>query len=115
MTFEEYQELSDDEKVFARLNSLAQVAHARGIQILSPEREEQRAKREEAMRELQVVARKHGLSIEEIIGGPVSRSTGMTDTFYRHPDDPNKTWSGRGRQPAWVKQMVRENKGVKSR
>lgn len=29
---------------------------------------------------------------------------------YRHPENPSKTWSGRGRQPGWYKDAIESGK-----
>lgn len=31
---------------------------------------------------------------------------------YRHPTDPELTWSGRGRKPAWVQQWIESGKSI---
>lgn len=76
---------------------------------------------------------KLGLSDDEIVdlfrktARPTSKSTGKprsstkkapkkTPTIpvatYQHPEDPNITWSGRGRKPGWILEWVESGKPV---
>ena len=61
-------------------------------------------KRDQAFREMQAVAEKHGLSLKDLVG----RTSGRTaqPSKYRHPENPALTWSGRGRQPDWFKEAL---------
>lgn len=69
-----------------------------------------RRKHEErqAREELKEVAAKYGFTLNELVGGtpakPKSRSVDKPQEKFRHPDDPTKTWTGRGRKPKWVKE-----------
>jgi len=41
------------------------------------------------------------------MGGKKTRkSPGPVGAKYRHPEKPEITWSGRGRQPAWLKDVI---------
>ena len=53
---------------------------------------------------MEKVAQKFGVSVKDLI----QPGTGKTPrpVKFRHPDDPDLTWSGRGRQPAWFKEAV---------
>ncbi|MGD8429265.1 MAG: H-NS histone family protein [Ectothiorhodospiraceae bacterium] len=59
-----------------------------------------------ARRELQRVAEKYGFTLAELMGGQSDASgrPGGPTVRFRHPDDPSKTWSGRGRKPGWIKE-----------
>ena len=70
--------------------------------------------RTEALKDLQAVAKKHGLSVEEIIGKKGKARKAAAPAKYRNPDDPAQTWSGRGRQPAWYKTALAKGKAPKS-
>ena len=68
-------------------------------------------RRKEALIEMQEVARKHGLELSEIVkagkkGAPVAAPK------YRHPENPELTWAGRGRQPRWVKEALNEGRNL---
>lgn len=69
----------------------------------------QKRVRSEAMKEMQAVAKKHGISIDEVLGGSKTRKT-KAPAKYRNPNDPQQQWSGRGRQPAWFKAAVASGK-----
>lgn len=58
-----------------------------------------------AQQELKSVAEKYGFSLNELVSGqPVRTARGGGGTArFQHPEDPSKTWSGRGRKPSWIK------------
>lgn len=63
------------------------------------------------------IARNAGLSEKQLraIKGPktpAQGSVGNAQVKYRHPDDPSQQWSGRGRQPAWVKAWIASGKSI---
>lgn len=77
------------------------------------------AERDEAIRrlasskEFKAVAktiRTLGLTSAQIIRlfseKPASKTVKRVEPKYRHPDDPKLLWSGRGRQPKWVAELV---------
>ena len=71
-------------------------------------------KKDEALKEIQAVAKKHGLSIDEIVTGkPKARKT-KAAAKYRNPENPSQEWSGRGRQPAWFKAAIAAGKKPES-
>ena len=70
----------------------------------------QKRKRGEAMKEIQAVAKKHGLSVDEIVGGKAKGKRAKTPAKYRNPGNPDQEWSGRGRQPAWFKAAIASGK-----
>jgi len=66
--------------------------------------------RAEAMKELKAVAAKHGMSVDEIVGGKKKKAKSKVPPKYRNPGNPSETWSGRGRQPAWYKEAIAKGK-----
>ncbi|HGM5940399.1 TPA: H-NS histone family protein [Stenotrophomonas maltophilia] len=65
----------------------------------------------------------HGYTIEELYGvpnaaapskskktnvrkSPLAHKLGKVAPKYRNPANPNETWTGRGRQPKWMAQLV---------
>ncbi|WP_242912774.1 H-NS family nucleoid-associated regulatory protein [Stenotrophomonas maltophilia] len=65
----------------------------------------------------------HGYTIKELYGvpdaaapskskktnvrrSPSARKLGKVAPKYRNPANPNETWTGRGRQPKWMAQLV---------
>lgn len=69
------------------------------------QRRKQEAK--QAQQELKEVAEKYGFSLSELVPSSAAkgtRSNSKGTVRFRHPQDPSKTWSGRGRKPVWVKE-----------
>ena len=71
-----------------------------------------------ATQELQVaaqrIAKKHGLTVSEVLGRKRKQRASPVPAKYRNPDDPGQTWSGRGRQPAWFREAIDEGKSAES-
>ena len=67
-----------------------------------------------ALKDLQAVAKKHGLSVDEIIGKKGKGKKAAAPAKYQNPADPSQTWSGRGRQPVWYKEALAKGKTSKS-
>jgi DNA-binding protein H-NS len=55
----------------------------------------------EARRRIEQIALEAGMTLDALLAKP-SRSRAPTP-LYVNPDDATQTWTGRGRQPAWVK------------
>lgn len=70
--------------------------------------------RSAALKDIQAVAKKHGLTVEDIVGKKGKARKPAAPAKYRNPADPNQTWSGRGRQPAWFKSAIGKGKTAKS-
>lgn len=91
------------------------------------EKKESRNKKE-ALAKLTQVARSSGFELHELIGEKPakeakvptvatrkpatkkSKKRGKVAPKYRNPENQSETWTGRGRQPIWVRQLV-ENGG----
>jgi DNA-binding protein H-NS len=60
------------------------------------------------------IARGAGISVDELLSGKVPKESksGSIAVKYRHPDEPTHQWSGRGRQPAWVKDWIASGKSL---
>ena len=56
------------------------------------------------------MAREKGFNLDEVVGRSVKRSA--VDVKYRDPDNPENTWTGRGRMPRWMSALVKK-RGVK--
>lgn len=67
----------------------------------------------EARKAAEDAARKHGFSLQDIVGGKSrgkAAGKGGAAPKYRNPADASQTWSGRGRQPAWFKDAIAAGK-----
>lgn len=62
-------------------------------------------KKKAALAELEAKAAELGFSLNDLTGGS-GRTRKVNPPKYRHPEDPTQTWSGRGRQPEWFKELV---------
>ena len=74
----------------------------------------QKRKRSEAMKEIQAVAKRHGLSMDDIVGGKSKAKKSKAPAKYRNPSNPDQEWTGRGRQPAWFKSALAAGKKPES-
>ncbi len=56
------------------------------------------------------MAAQHGYSVNEVIGSAPAKKKGAAGGAlppkYRDPDNPDNTWSGRGRKPGWLNQRL---------
>jgi DNA-binding protein H-NS len=58
-----------------------------------------------ARQEIKDIAVKYGLSIADLVTGSTTQPARSGDRLvYRHPQYPDKSWSGRGRRPNWIKE-----------
>ncbi|MEO1774018.1 MAG: H-NS histone family protein [Pseudomonadota bacterium] len=68
----------------------------------------EKRKRNEALAAVAAAAKEHGFDLADLLGDEKT-SKGRKQPLppkYQHPEDPSKTWSGRGRQPEWVKESL---------
>lgn len=70
----------------------------------------EKRKRKEALAAAQRAAQEHGFSLEEILGKKTSGPKSAPK--YANPTDASQTWTGRGRQPAWVKEAMAAGKSL---
>jgi DNA-binding protein H-NS len=64
-------------------------------------------KKAEALMALEEHARSLGFSLTELTGATARRQrAGSGVAKYRHPENPDITWSGLGRKPAWFSAAV---------
>lgn len=66
----------------------------------------------EARAELEAVARKHGFKLADFMGGKAPKGGSINPAKYRNPNNPSQTWTGRGRQPNWVKDLLAAGKSL---
>lgn len=74
---------------------------------------EERRKRE-ARAAAEQAAREHGFSLSDLTAdkpGRGARKPAGTPR-YANPADPSQTWTGRGRRPGWVQQMLADGKDL---
>lgn len=69
--------------------------------------------RKEALEAAEKAAREMGFSLSELTGAKLTKGRKPAAAAkYRHPENPELTWSGRGRRPAWITEAVNEGKSI---
>ena len=70
-------------------------------------------RRQEAISAAEQVAKEHGFKLAELVGGRRAGKAKGTDegssapqAAYVNPDNPEQSWSGRGRRPGWVRDAL---------
>jgi DNA-binding protein H-NS len=75
----------------------------------------EKKRRTDALAAVRAVAKEHGFSLEELMGAkPATKAGPKGVAKYANPADPSQTWSGRGRQPAWVKSALAAGTSLES-
>jgi DNA-binding protein H-NS len=68
---------------------------------------------QKAREQIQAIAQSVGMSLKDLIATSGRGSKGASVAVrYRHPEDGNQQWTGRGRQPKWVKEWVEGGKSI---
>lgn len=65
-----------------------------------------------AREQIMAIAQSVGLPLKELIASGVRAKTGSVAVRYRNPGDATQQWTGRGRQPKWVKEWVDSGKSL---
>lgn len=58
------------------------------------------------------IARNAGLTEKQVLAIKAPATPGAAAVRYTNPDDPAQQWSGRGRQPVWVKAWIAAGKSL---
>jgi DNA-binding protein H-NS len=72
----------------------------------------------EARKAAEEAVRALGFSLDQVVGGgaaPKSRGRKAAKTGeakYHNPANPSQTWTGRGRQPGWIKDGLKAGKSM---
>ncbi|QJE00614.1 H-NS histone family protein [Massilia forsythiae] len=66
---------------------------------------------QKAREQILAIAQSVGVPLKDLMsatgrGGAKAATQGSVAVRYRHPDDNSQQWTGRGRQPKWVKEWV---------
>jgi DNA-binding protein H-NS len=67
----------------------------------------EKRRKKEALAAAQKAAQEHGFSLDEILAAK-GGAKGLPK--YANPASPDQTWTGRGRQPGWVKEALSQGK-----
>jgi len=60
------------------------------------------------LNEMKALAKERGFDFSELVGGKAVKA--KAPAKYRNPNNHNQTWSGKGRQPNWVKDTLNAGK-----
>ena len=63
-------------------------------------------RKQDARAAAEAKAREMGFSLSELVDGSAKKGKTPKPPKYRHPENPSLTWSGRGRQPDWIKEAL---------
>lgn len=82
--------------------------------VIADARERIEEKREEAVAraraDIERIAASTGYSVEDLLGMGKSRTRVSTRKVvadkYRNPRDPSQSWSGRGKRPRWLQELL---------
>jgi len=70
-------------------------------------------KRKDALAALEESARQHGFSLSELmVAATATRKRKPAQAKYGNPDNPDETWTGRGRKPRWVEAALKSGKSI---
>ncbi|MDO9139036.1 MAG: H-NS histone family protein, partial [Methylobacter sp.] len=70
-------------------------------------RNKQASKHKEVIAQIKDLAASIGATVDIHEGNKkLTRKGGEVAIKYRHPDDPNKTWKGRGMMPKWLQELL---------
>lgn len=72
------------------------------LEISSREAEE----KNKAKKQIMELAKSYGLSIEDILSGKNPNKSKPVADKYWHPENKTLRWSGRGRKPVWMQELL---------
>ena len=67
-------------------------------------------RRAEARAAAEKAAREHGFSLDDVIGADKKKKS--SPAKFRNIADPRMTWTGRGRQPKWIKEALEKGQSL---
>jgi len=62
--------------------------------------------RVEARKAAEKAAAEYGFSLDEVSGGAKKGKAAKASAKYANPEDPSQTWTGKGRQPNWFRDLI---------
>lgn len=73
-----------------------------------------KTQRADALAAAEAAAKAHGFSLADLTGKAKKSSKAAAPAKYANPENPAVTWSGRGRQPGWIKDALKKNKSLEA-
>lgn len=68
-------------------------------------------KKQEALAAVEAKAVELGFTLKSLVGSGSAKAS-KAPPKYAHPENPTLTWSGRGRQPGWIKEGLSSGKSL---
>lgn len=79
------------------------------------------AEKETVLQQVIALAATHGFKLEELLGEKAAPTAGKKKGVrkparikYRHPQQTELTWTGRGRKPGWVAEWLGAGNGIEA-
>jgi len=72
-------------------------------QLIVAIEERKLAEKTEVMEKIQALVSESGFSMDEVLSNKVKKKAVIK---YRHPDNAEYTWTGRGRKPKWLQSLL---------
>ena len=73
----------------------------------------EKRKKAEALAALEEAARAAGFSLKELLSDErLAKGKTKAAPKYANPADPTQTWTGRGRKPKWVEELLASGKSL---
>ncbi|MEG2031058.1 MAG: H-NS histone family protein [Janthinobacterium sp.] len=94
--------------------SMLTMAELRNLQdkVAQELRGREREDLNKAREQIMAIAQQAGIPLKQLILDGLQPRTGKVAVRYRHPDNAAEQWTGRGRQPLWVKKWVESGKSI---
>lgn len=83
-------------------------------QAAKEEKSREKSELESARNEIYVIAQRFNIPLKDLIGTGIRKTTGKVAVQYRNPANATEEWTGRGRQPNWVKELIASGKDLSS-
>jgi DNA-binding protein H-NS len=72
----------------------------------------EKRKKAEAVAEVERVAKASGYSLKELFDENVTSKKPKVAPKYANPADASQTWTGRGRKPTWINELLASGKSL---
>lgn len=69
-------------------------------------------KRRDAIAAAEAAAKEKGFTLAELTGAVRKTRKPAAAAKYRHPENPDMTWTGRGRRPGWIKDAIESGRSM---
>jgi len=83
-------------------------------QAQKEEKNRSKSEVEAARNQIYAIAHRLGLPLKDLIGTSIRKTAAKVSVQYRNPADSSQEWTGRGRQPNWVKELIASGKDLQT-